>query len=100
MANDNARASNGLFTAHLISAIREPRLTLDGVFNRVREEVFADSNGEQIPWTVERHRRVSASFEQFCFRAENRTKWGDQPGTAGNKACGSSPYGDRGPTRV
>jgi hypothetical protein len=52
IADDNPRASNGLFTSHLISALRDPELTLDGVFNRVREKVYAESEGQQVPWTV------------------------------------------------
>lgn len=51
-ADDNPRGSNGLFTSHLVDALREPGLTLDQVFNRVRERVYSDSQGRQVPWTV------------------------------------------------
>jgi hypothetical protein len=51
-ADDNPRGNNGLFTTHLIQALREPGLTLDQVFNRVRARVHDASNGQQVPWTV------------------------------------------------
>ncbi|MBI2687061.1 MAG: caspase family protein [Acidobacteria bacterium] len=51
-ADDNPNGSNGLFTSHLITALREPGLSLDQVFNRVRERVYTDSKGRQVPWTV------------------------------------------------
>ncbi len=51
-ADDNPRGNNGLFTSHLVQAIEEPGLTLDQVFNRVRERVHRDSQGRQVPWTV------------------------------------------------
>lgn len=51
-ADDNPRGQNGLFTSHLVTALREPGLTLDQVFNRVREQVYKESQGRQVPWTV------------------------------------------------
>lgn len=51
-ADDNPRGQNGLFTSHLVTALREPGLSLDQVFNRVREQVYKDSQGRQVPWTV------------------------------------------------
>lgn len=51
-ADDNPNGNNGLFTTHLITALREPGLTLDQVFNRVRERVHNASGGRQVPWTV------------------------------------------------
>ncbi|MEO5952687.1 MAG: caspase family protein [Chloroflexia bacterium] len=51
-AYDNPRGDNGLFTSHLIQAMREPGLSLDQVFNRVRERVYNESQGRQLPWTV------------------------------------------------
>jgi len=51
-ADDNPRGENGLFTSHLIEAMRQPNLSLDQVFNRVRERVYTESQGRQIPWTV------------------------------------------------
>jgi hypothetical protein len=51
-ADDNPKGNNGLFTTHLITALQEPGLTLDQVFNRVRERVHNASGGRQVPWTV------------------------------------------------
>lgn len=51
-ADDNPNGNNGLFTTHLITALKEPGLTLDQVFNRVREKVHNASGGRQVPWTV------------------------------------------------
>lgn len=51
-ADDNPRAGNGLFTSHLVAALREPGLSLDQVFNRVRERVYTESGQKQLPWTV------------------------------------------------
>lgn len=51
-ADDNPKGNNGLFTTHLITALKEPGLTLDQVFNRVRERVHNASSGRQVPWTV------------------------------------------------
>ncbi|MCX6585999.1 MAG: caspase family protein [Acidobacteria bacterium] len=51
-ADDNPNGNNGLFTSHLVTALKEPGLTLDQVFNRVRERVHNASGGRQVPWTV------------------------------------------------
>jgi uncharacterized caspase-like protein len=51
-ADDNPSGNNGLFTTHLVSALREPGLTIDEVFSRVRERVYQDSGQKQLPWTV------------------------------------------------
>jgi uncharacterized caspase-like protein len=51
-ADDSAAAGNGLFTGHVVRALREPGLTLDQIFNRVRERVDADSRHQQTPWSV------------------------------------------------
>ena len=51
-ADDNPRGANGLFTSHLISTLKEPGLSLDQVFSRVREKVYRESDGRQVPWTV------------------------------------------------
>lgn len=61
-ADDNVNGSNGLFTAHLVEALREPGLSLDQVFNRVRERVYKDSAERQLPWTV------SSVIGEFQFR--------------------------------
>ena len=41
---------NGLYTQHLLKAIRTPGLKIEEVFKRVRVNVMADSEGQQIPW--------------------------------------------------
>jgi len=41
---------NGLYTQHLLRAIRTPGLKIEEVFKRVRINVMADSKGKQIPW--------------------------------------------------
>jgi len=51
-ADDNPRGANGLFTTHLVNAMRQPGLSVDQMFNRVRESVYNESNGRQVPWTV------------------------------------------------
>ncbi|HUQ95937.1 MAG TPA: caspase family protein [Bryobacteraceae bacterium] len=61
-ADDNPGGNNGLFTSHLVTALREPGLSLDQVFNRVRERVYSDSNQRQLPWTV------SSVIGEFYFK--------------------------------
>lgn len=61
-ADDNAGGTNGLFTSHLVRALREPGLSLDQVFNRVRERVYMESGERQLPWTV------SSVIGEFYFR--------------------------------
>jgi hypothetical protein len=61
-ADDNPGGANGLFTMHLVKAMREPGLSLDQVFNRVRERVYTDSGQRQLPWTV------SSVIGEFHFR--------------------------------
>lgn len=51
-ADDSAASANGLFTGHVVKALREPGLTLDQIFNRVRERVDSDSRHQQTPWSV------------------------------------------------
>lgn len=51
-ADDNASGSNGLFTTYLVESLRVPGLSLDQVFSRVRERVYTQSKGRQVPWTV------------------------------------------------
>ena len=51
-ADDNPSGRNGLFTTHLVAALREPGLTIDEVFSQVRERVYQGSGQAQLPWTV------------------------------------------------
>jgi len=41
---------NGLYTRYLLEAMRTPGLKIEEVFKRVRVNVMADSDGQQIPW--------------------------------------------------
>jgi hypothetical protein len=52
VADDNPKTGNGLFTGHVVEALRQPGLTLDQIFNRVRERVDAESGHQQTPWSV------------------------------------------------
>ena len=61
-ADDNRDGRNGLFTAHLLETLSEPGLTLDEVFNRVRQDVYEDSEKRQLPWTS------SSVIGDFYFR--------------------------------
>jgi formylglycine-generating enzyme required for sulfatase activity len=60
-ADDNASGRNGLFTGALVEALRQPGLTLDQVFNRVRVRVAA-VRPEQVPWSS------SNVLGEFYFR--------------------------------
>jgi uncharacterized caspase-like protein len=51
-ADDNPATGNGLFTGQLVATLREPGLTLDQIFNRVRERVDTMSHHQQTPWSV------------------------------------------------
>jgi Sulfatase-modifying factor enzyme 1/Caspase domain len=62
-AADNPGGSNGLFTGELVTVLREAGLSIDQVFNRVRERVSARSHGEQLPWST------SSVTGEFYFRA-------------------------------
>jgi uncharacterized caspase-like protein len=62
-ADDNGSGRNGLFTAALLEALREPGLDLSQLFDRVRQRVDAVSNGRQTPWSN------SSVVGQFFFRA-------------------------------
>lgn len=42
--------SNGLYTQHLLSAMRRPGAKVEDVFKQVRAAVRRESQGKQIPW--------------------------------------------------
>ncbi|MDD0839607.1 caspase family protein [Curvibacter sp. HBC61] len=42
--------SNGLYTHHLLAALREPGIKVEDVFKRVRSSVRRDSKDKQVPW--------------------------------------------------
>ena len=49
VASDGAGA-NGLYTQHLLAAIRQPGIKAEEVFKQVRSNVRRDSQGKQITW--------------------------------------------------
>jgi hypothetical protein len=57
---------NGLFTKYLIKYIQTPNLTLDEVFNKVRESVYQQSNKKQLPWSN------SSIIGNFYFQLNNK----------------------------
>ena len=42
--------ANGLFTQHLLGALRTPGQKVEDVFKQVRVRVMQDSGGQQVPW--------------------------------------------------
>jgi hypothetical protein len=44
-------ARNGVFTRHLLRAMRQPGLGVEQVFQEVRRGVAKETGGEQIPWS-------------------------------------------------
>jgi Flp pilus assembly protein TadD len=50
VADDNPSERNGLFTKHLLREFVVPGQSLDGVFKKVKEQVYAASGGQQRPW--------------------------------------------------
>ena len=62
VASDGSGA-NGLYTQHLLTAIRQPGYKVEDVFKQVRVNVRRDSQGKQVPWE-------STSLEgDFYFKA-------------------------------
>ena len=49
VASDGS-GSNGLYTQHLLSAMRQPGAKLEDVFKQARAAVRRDSKGKQVPW--------------------------------------------------
>ena len=49
VADDDPGAENGLYTKHLLAALREPGLRVRDLFTRVRDAVSGESNGVQVP---------------------------------------------------
>ena len=41
---------NGVYTAHLLSEMKEIGSPLEQVFKRVRQRVYAETKGKQVPW--------------------------------------------------
>ena len=49
VASDGA-GQNGLYTQHLLTAMRQPGVKLEDVFKQVRANVRRDSQNKQVPW--------------------------------------------------
>jgi hypothetical protein len=61
-AEDGAKGGNGVFTAELVKALREPGLRIEDVFKKATAGVRTRTAGKQVPW-------VQASIEgDFYFR--------------------------------
>ena len=46
----DGNGANGLYTQHLLTAIRQPGSKVEDVFKQVRANVRRDSQGKQVPW--------------------------------------------------
>lgn len=46
----DGNGANGLYTQHLLSAIRRPGTKVEDVFKQVRANVRRESQGRQVPW--------------------------------------------------
>jgi hypothetical protein len=46
----DGQGENGLYTGHLLEAIKVPGTKIEDVFKRVRTKVREDTDGKQIPW--------------------------------------------------
>lgn len=66
-ADDNLDGRNGLFTGELIEALGQPGLSLDEVFNQVRQGVYEASGRKQLPWSS------SSVIGGFYFRTPDKT---------------------------
>jgi uncharacterized caspase-like protein len=52
---------NGTYTKHLLRAIKIPGLTVEQMFKKVRDAVWEETKGRQIPW------ENSSLRGEFCF---------------------------------
>lgn len=53
VAEDKPAESNGLFTKHLLAALRTPGLDLKQIFEQTKEEVYIESQRKQRPFTYD-----------------------------------------------
>ena len=80
VASDGSGA-NGLYTQHLLTAVRQNGSKIEDVFKQVRSNVRRDSQGKQVPWEV-------TSLEgDFYFRGAPATSDG---GTGASAAAGAA----------
>lgn len=47
----DGRGRNGLYTEHLLEALKTPGLDIQNVFNEAGMKVMADTSQKQVPWT-------------------------------------------------
>lgn len=52
---------NGLYTSHLLDAVKVTNLNLEDIFKFVREKVYIESNERQLPWVS------NSLIGDFCF---------------------------------
>jgi uncharacterized caspase-like protein len=62
VASDNPGGRNGLFTKHLKDVIEQPGLSINDVFDRVRERVYRESGTGQRPYST------TGLIGRFAFR--------------------------------
>lgn len=62
-ADDNIGGKNGLYTASLLTYLRQPGLTLTGVFAKTRNVVAKASNRKQVPFVTD----GLIDAEDFCL---------------------------------
>jgi hypothetical protein len=63
---EDGRDRNGVFTKHLLSAMQQPGLGVEQVFQEVRRGVAKETGGQQIPWSN------SSVIGQFYFAAPSK----------------------------
>lgn len=80
VASDGS-GSNGLYTSALLNYLKDPRLTIEQVFKKVRTEVTEKSQGAQVPWET-----TSLTGDDFYFAAGNV-----KPGSIINTQSTSNP---------
>ncbi|GAC1395904.1 MAG: hypothetical protein NVSMB56_10250 [Pyrinomonadaceae bacterium] len=66
---------NGLYTQELLTAIKEPNMSVENVFKRVRINVIGKSAGKQTPWDA------SSLTGEFYFNAKNGEGAGGETAT-------------------
>ena len=57
---------NGVYTHHLLEALKKPGLSIEQTFKWVRNAVRQETDGEQTPW------ESSSLMGEFVFRANNQ----------------------------
>ncbi len=64
---------NGLYMQYLLQALRQPGLTIEQVFKKVRNGVRSTTDGRQIPW------KSSSLTGEFFFQPSRRPQAAPQP---------------------